>query len=211
MSRRIKMNPGDKYGRLTIVSEVEKINKKGHRRFLCRCECGNMRTVDMAGLRQGTTKSCGCLAREQTVARFKTHGMFGTPLYRVWAAMKARCYNPDVSSFSHYGGRGIKVCDEWAEFESFYRWAINNGYKRGLSIDRIDNEGDYRPSNCRWVSPRVQANNTRRNRMLTHNGKTMSIADWGRATGLNQTMIAKRLKRGWSVERALTTPSLRQA
>lgn len=211
MSRKVKIQPGDQYGRLTVVKEVQRKNKKSHRRFLCRCECGNMRTVDMAGLRQGTTKSCGCLAAELTVARSQTHGMFGTPIYRVWAAMKARCHNPNVSSYSCYGGRGIKVCDEWMSFEPFYHWALSSGYARGLSIDRINNEGDYKPSNCRWVSYKTQANNTRRNRMLTYNGKTMSVAAWGRATGLHQAMIVKRLNRGWSTERALTTPSLRQA
>ena len=124
--------------------------------------------------------------------------------------MKQRCYNKNSKSYKNYGGRGIKICDEWLSkengFLNFYNWAINNGYNSNLSIDRIDNNGNYEPSNCRWVNNLIQSNNRRNNRKLTFNGDTLNISEWAKKYNLTISTINHRLDRGWSVEKTLTTP-----
>jgi hypothetical protein len=132
--------------------------------------------------------------------------MFGTPLYNVWAAMKYRCGNPRCSSYPSYGGRGITVCDRWRNsFEAFLA-DMGSTYGPGLSLDRIDNDSGYSPENCRWVTMHQQAGNKRNNHNLSLEGETHTIAEWSRITGISDLTIDKRLRLGWSVERALTTP-----
>ena len=132
------------------------------------------------------------------------HGQKKTPLYRVWCAMKERCNNPHNKRYERYGGRGITVCDEWAEsFESFRTWANANGYEKGLTIDRIDNEKGYGPDNCRWATRAQQNRNYSRNHFLTYNGVTMCVTDWGMYLGINPTTILYRLKSGKTVSEAL--------
>jgi len=201
---KLDIKNGERYGRLVVIEESER--KRGRRHFLCQCDCGKKSIVEMSKLKNGHTKSCGCYALESVKKRSVTHGCFGQPLYGVWNSMKQRCFNKNVSSYSGYGGRGITVCGEWIEFEPFQKWAINNGYETKLTLDRIDNDGNYEPSNCRWVAHRIQANNRSSNHFLTYNKKTMTIAEWSREVGINQLALAKRLKRGWSIERALRTP-----
>ena len=126
--------------------------------------------------------------------------------------MKARCVDPNSHKYHAYGGRGIKVCDEWLNsFESFYEWAMANGYQKDLSIDRIDNDGNYYPENCRWVTQKEQANNTRKNRLLTYNEETHTVAEWATIVGITKAALYHRLSRGWSVKEALTTPMLQAA
>ena len=126
-------------------------------------------------------------------------------LYSVWRHMKERCNNENHMAFQRYGGRGISVCDDWSsEFLSFKSWALENGYNPDLSLDRIDNNGDYCPENCRWATRVEQQNNTSKNRLLTFNGETHSIAEWGRITGVNRRTIMSRLRAGWSIDNALT-------
>lgn len=127
-------------------------------------------------------------------------------LYVVWAGMKARCQNPRGDSYHRYGGRGITVCEEWQEYEPFHAWAIANGYRRGLSLDRIDNDGPYAPENCRWATSRQQAFNTSRNRYLAHEGRRQTVREWANELGMRPTTLLMRLRIGWPVERALTTP-----
>lgn len=130
-----------------------------------------------------------------------------TRLYNIWGHMKNRCSCEKNTFYRHYGGRGIKVCEEWFEFLPFYEWAITNGYTDNLTLDRIDVNGNYEPSNCRWVTRKAQSNNRRDNKLVTFNGKTKSIAQWAEMTGIKDTTIRYRIKQGWSVEKTLTTPA----
>lgn len=138
------------------------------------------------------------------------HGLGNTKnrLYRIWANMKSRCYNPKASRFEHYGGKGVIICPEWLhDFRAFYDWAMSHGYSDELSIDRIDVNGNYEPDNCRWERPKVQSNNLSVNRKITFNGVTRTLSEWATATGINRRTIAARLDlHGWTVEQALTIP-----
>ena len=153
-------------------------------------------------------KSCGCLNVETQNRTHTTHGLSKERLYHVYYTMKARCNNPKNAIYPRYGGRGIKVCTEWADsFLSFYEWAVNNGYREGLSIDRIDTDGNYEPDNCRWVDSFAQANNKSVNHLMTLNGETHTISEWSKITGISQYVLVQRVnKLGWSDEDALTTP-----
>lgn len=133
-------------------------------------------------------------------------GRKGTRLYRIFYNMMARCTNPNVKSYPRYGGRGIRICPEWSDFSAFQEWALSHGYADNLTIDRIDNDGDYEPSNCRWVTMKEQSSNTSRNRNVTLHGVTKLLDDWSRYYGINPKTVRDRLRRGWELERALTTP-----
>ena len=208
MPARIKVEPGEKYNRWTIIEEVEK--KKGKRYFLCRCDCGTIREVRFIALRSGGSKSCGCLRNDKSRERRTTHGKWGTKIYECWHHMKQRCLNENDNNYDYYGGRGISVCEEWMDFENFYEWAIENGYKEGLTLERIDVNGDYCPENCTWVTQAEQLNNTRRTRKITFQGKTQSLKEWWREIkdeiNITYQSLRKRLNNGWEVERAFTEP-----
>lgn len=128
-------------------------------------------------------------------------------LYRIWANMRTRCNNPNFTKYEDYGGRGIKVCQEWQRFELFYEWAMANGYADTLTLDRIDNDNGYSPTNCRWVTQTEQCNNKRNNHLLTYNGETLTIAQWAKRLGVNYFSLHDRItKLGWSAEKAISTP-----
>lgn len=129
---------------------------------------------------------------------------YETRLYSCWAAMKGRCNNPHYKEYENYGGRGISVCEEWYDFKPFAKWALSNGYRDDLTIDRIDNDGDYRPRNCRWVDRFVQANNKSNNHLVVYKGKTQTVAEWADALGVDYFTFSRRIRAGWSVERAIT-------
>lgn len=176
--------------------------------YRCQCDCGKIGTVRSSSLRGGRSSSCGCFANELVSKRSRTHGMSSSRIFYIWGGMLNRCNNPNDYHYKWYGGRGISVCPEWMQsFESFYEWSITNGYSEGMSIDRIDNNGNYEPSNCRWITHHEQMYNTRRNVMLTHEGKTMCAKEWSKITGIKDGTICYRKKKlGWSDEKTLTTP-----
>lgn len=157
-------------------------------------------------------KSCGCLSRQSNSELHKTHGKSNTRLFHVWMNMKQRCNNPNHHAYDEYGGRGIKICNEWeSDFESFEKWAFANGYdenapKRMCTLDRIDVNGNYEPCNCRFISNAEQQGNKRNNVFVVYHGEKATIAEWARRTGLTHSTIRCRLRRGWDVERTLTTP-----
>lgn len=196
---------GQRFGRLTVIRRAE--NKRGRVAWLCRCDCGANTIASADKLRSGHTQSCGCIHKKQLTLRNTVHNGCGTRLYCIWAHIRSRCYKETCKDFPLYGGRGIRMCDEWEyDFDAFRRWALTNGYDDKLSIDRIDVNGNYCPENCRWANDTQQANNKRRNHAITFDGETHTLAEWETMTGIKQETIRARLKLGWTVEKTLTTP-----
>lgn len=204
---------GKRFGRYTVLKRVENsANRKA--RWLCRCDCGTEKVVTGYYLRKGRTKSCGCYNRDliTKVGKNNTmHGLSHTRLYVIWNGMVRRCHNPKAQRYESYGGRGITVCDEWLnDFMTFRAWALSHGYHDDLSIDRIDNNKGYNPDNCRWATDSEQANNMSSNTMITFNGKTQNMKQWSIELGISYIALVCRFERGWSVERAFTTPVRQQ-
>lgn len=197
---------GRSYGRLVVLRRDNSQTRAAY--WICRCDCGKEAIVQACHLRSGATKSCGCFHDESARARdHSTHGGSKTRLFRVWKGMKSRCYSKSDTKYKNYGGRGIKVCDEWQQFESFRDWALANGYRDDLTIDRIDVNGNYEPSNCRWITNKEQQNNRTNNLLLTYSGKTQTLTQWAEETGINEMALRSRIKKlKWPVKRALTEP-----
>lgn len=176
--RSVFVAEGQKSGRLTVITPDA--GKRGKARAaLCLCECGKKKLIDVWQIANKTTKSCGCLVVDIASSLSFRHGEEGSRLYGIWHGMKSRCYTKSADNWSRYGGRGISVCDDWRNlYESFRDWAIDAGYADGLQIDRIDNNGDYEPNNCRWVTPRENSNNRGNNRWLTAFGERKTLSEW---------------------------------
>lgn len=190
----MKVEIGRKYNLLTPIKFFG-TDERNNKLYWCKCDCGNEKIVKTTDLVRGVVKSCGCLAKQALIERCVTHGKTKHPLYSKWHTMKSRCNNPNNASYERYGGRGITVCDEWENsFEAFYEWSMANGYKKGLSIDRIDNDGNYEPANCRWATAKEQCNNTSRNRHLEAFGENHTIAEWSRITGINVETLYCRIQ-----------------
>lgn len=188
---------GKKYGKLTFIRKVD--SRKG----VFECECGRTKVINMGNVGYGAVKSCGCLRSTS----HNIHGHSGEKLYYVWHTMIERCTNPDYRSYKYYGGRGITVCDEWKnDYMVFRGWALDNGYKDGLTLDRINNNKSYHPSNCHFVTMYQQNRNKRTNVMITFRGKTMCMSDWARATKIPRATIRKRYDMGWSADEIFLTP-----
>ena len=195
---------GRRYGHLTVISYSHRGKRRNHF-WNCICDCGKEACVNSAHLKNGTTKSCGCLRYEVAHARkkIKSHR-----LHTIWSSMKQRCNNPNNAKYKSYGGRGVKICEDWLDFSNFFDWAINNGYSDNLSIDRIDVNGNYEPSNCRWVSNKIQARNKQNTVYLEYEGISKSISDWADEKGISHEVIKKRMSLGWTAEEILNIPVL---
>lgn len=186
------------FGRLIAIEPTKKVDWKLY--WWCHCECGNFTEVRQDHLTRGEIVSCGCYNNEHRNVFKPTHGMDGTPLQNVWFSMRQRCRDTNLPSYHRYGGRGITVCDEWkTNFSAFHSWAISAGYAPGLSIDRIDNDGNYCPENCRWATRAEQANNRRSNSYLSVHGICKTIAQWSKLAGVDQSMM-----RYWLINNRLT-------
>lgn len=194
---------GQRFGRLTVLYRLHNCHKK-RVHWLCHCDCGKLVEVQSGHLLSSHTKSCGCLSTDKSIQRSTTHGKSNSKLYKLYYNIKARCYNKNSVSYKYYGARGIKICSEWLnDFMSFYNWAMNTNYQEGLTIDRIDTDGNYEPNNCRWATPEQQAKNRRSNRIYTINGETHCVVEWCEILGLNYWTVIRRIDRGWSIEQAL--------
>ena len=204
MSRYIDIT-NKKFNRLLAKERIycEKQKKMAWR---CECECGGEIIVTYNQLNRGNTKSCGCLNKENILARNTVHNESKTRLYKIWVGMRQRCNNPNKKSYNDYGGRGIRVCGEWDTFETFKEWAISNGYNDTMTIERVDPNGNYEPINCTWIPKSEQAKNRTNCNFLTFNGKTQTVSDWARELNIHRTTINNRLRKGWSAEDALTKP-----
>ena len=197
---------GKQFGRWTVICRDGKEYKNGSK-WICRCSCGTVKSVFSQHLTRGVSQSCGCLAAEKNSETLKTHGMTNTRLFHIWQLMRERCYNSSHPAYNRYGGRGICVCKEWENFQPFYNWAMINGYAEDLTIDRIDNNGNYEPDNCRWVNLFVQANNKCNNRYFPYNGELHTLPEWSRLYGISFPALRSRvIYHGWTMERALTEP-----
>lgn len=198
---------GNKYGRLTVLKLAPKRENSTKRYWICECECGNIIEVRTANLISGHTKSCGCLHKEilkqdrygNNIDNINKHKI----IYSVWNSMRSRCYNPKNKAYKYYGERGIKICDEWQYFPNFKKWACENGYNIGLTIDRIDSNGNYEPNNCRWTTMKKQQNNKRNTKYLTYKGITKPVAEWRDIYGLTKDQINYRIRAGWDIEEIL--------
>lgn len=200
MSKKVDMI-GRKFGKLTVLEECKERNKQSQLMYKCKCDCGNIKIVRGYTLRNGSSKSCGCLNK---INHHKTHGKSGTRLYSIFCDMKKRCYNNNCNDFHNYGGRGVSIYDEWLnDFQTFYDWSITHGYKDNLTIDRIDVDGNYEPNNCRWVDVKKQANNRRNNVHLSYNGKTKTMSQWAKELNVPIGRIKTRHRRGWSEKECL--------
>ena len=191
-----------KFGRWTVFEQAKERDNKRHIMWVCKCDCGTIRKVQGSNLRASLSRSCGCISEEANRKRLATHGMGSTNIYKIWKGMKSRCYNPNNDSYKYYGGRGIKVCNRW--FESFENFLADMGMPaEEMSIDRIDGDGDYDPSNCKWATHKEQMRNTTSNRMITFNGESKLLTDWADKLNMGSSGLRYRLK-NWPLEKALT-------
>lgn len=190
---------GKRFGRWLVLEETSE-RRKGNVMWLCKCDCGTVRTVSASTLKTGKSVSCGCYNKEVITTHGKTHSR----LYHTWTSMVRRCTDPNSPEADGYINRGIKVCDEWLNsFEAFRDWATENGYQDGLSIDRINNNGNYEPSNCRWATAKEQSRNRRSNVILTYNGESHCMVEWAEILKVPRDRLANRYRRGWPTKEIL--------
>lgn len=202
--KRIEIKTGEVYGNLTVISECVPRIYSGypHRVFMCQCKCGETKEILLSKIRTGHTISCGCYKKEVFIKHHHTHNMSNTKFYRLWNGMKNRCYLKSDKDYKNYGSRGISVCEEWRkDILSFYNWAIDNGYKNGLSIDRIDNNGSYEPNNCRWITNAEQSHNKRNNVNIKIDGITKCLSEWCRIFNVSRSTATNRLHNGYDINK----------
>lgn len=195
---------GQRFGRWTVIEPAE--NKNGLTMWLCRCDCGTEKTVRTSHLKSGRSKSCGCHQYDHLrnkpgnypeEVRIKR-------LYRIWKNILRRCQSNNYPGYKNYGGRGIIVCEDWNDYVLFARWALDHGYSKDLTIDRIDINGNYTPDNCRWVTMLEQSHNKRNNRLETINGVTKTVAEWSREYDIESNTLLRRLNKGMSITEAIS-------
>lgn len=189
---------GMKFGYWKVVERAAN-NSQGSAMWACECECGNRRILRAQVLRNGRSLSCGCHKNDYN----KRHGGKGSRLYEIWRQMRYRCDNQNNHAYNDYGGRGIKVCSEWYDFAKFRDWAYSAGYSDDLSIDRIDVNGNYEPSNCRWATSKIQMNNRRNTAHYEYNGELKTLSEWSRELGIPRTTLINRMKKGRTFEEAI--------
>ena len=207
IQKHVKDIAGMRFGRLTAIKVVG-TSKTGCSIWEFECDCGNKIQKIGAEVRCGSVRSCGCLRRETTRNRTITHGQSKTRLYKIWHKMRDRCSDSAYGDDKRlYYERGIRVCEEWSQFEPFMIWAIENGYEHHLSIDRVDVNGNYEPNNCRWATPKEQARNTRHNVYVEVNDERMTKAEMTERYGIDGTTFDHRIRKGWSETRAAITPT----
>lgn len=202
---------GKRFGRLLVIRQGE--SQHGRIAWECLCDCGNTKTIIGKVLTTGKTISCGCARSEKSSEKATKHNMCGSKLYYAYWNMKDRCSNPNNDHYKWYGGEGKTVCDEWLGengFIKFADWSFENGYKDGLTIDRIDNSKGYSPDNCRWVTPKQNCRNKRNNHLITINNETKSIVEWAEIYNISDFVIRSRIKNGWDEVKAVTTPLMRK-
>lgn len=209
MGNRLEIKAGDRYNRMVIIKEGDaKIYPSvGSRRmFKCLCDCGVIKTVNLGSLRSGLTQSCGCLKIEMVKISSTTHGQWYTRQSKIWRGMIQRIKNSKNSSYNYYGGRGVTVDKKWLTFEGFWE-DMEEGYSDELSLDRVNNDGNYCKENCRWATKKEQARNTSTNRIIKFNGQEKCITEWSKELGGSSALLYKRInKLGWSIHKSLTTP-----
>ncbi len=204
---------GDRFGWLTVKGTKSNL-AKGYPRRLVRCDCRRFKVVATTSLRRGKTKSCGCRRTELVRLALRTHGDSETRLYNQWTLMRQRCYNPNRDAYRYYGGEGKEVCAEWRhDYVAFKDWALTSGgYQEGLTIERLDNAKGYSPDNCTWIPRNRQPHNTRRTVWVTMDGETKRVVEWVEDPRcvVSYDVLKRRVKEGWSHERAITTPTRRR-
>lgn len=198
MSRPIANIVGAKFGRLTVVERAE--NKSRYACWLCKCDCGNIVIVRDSDLKVGGTKSCGCFRKDKVTK----HNLCGTRIYHIYHDILKRCYNKNSKRYDDYGGRGISMCEEWRnDFKRFYDWCVSNGYQENLTIDRIDNSGNYEPKNCRWVDFKTQARNRKSNHIIEFNGERMLVVEFSEKYNINYSTVLSAIKRNDNLDNLL--------
>jgi hypothetical protein len=206
---------GDTFGKLTVLKIYLKYNGKRNNTFLlCKCNCGVIKEYPRSNIVRKHTKSCGCINKERLKIKpiRITHNLSKTKLFKIWKGMRKRCNNKKDKNYHNYGFRGIKVCDEWNQFINFYNWSIENGYQENLSIDRINNNGNYEPLNCRWTNNIIQGNNKSNNHLITLFNETKTLSEWIRDDRTkidNPVTFCTRLSRGWNKNDALLIPPIK--
>lgn len=194
-----------RFGKWTVIGRHVRFRRKTY--WPCGCDCGHVGLIWAPSLTSGDSTNCGCVRRKKLVARNGTHGLTSHPLYQRWSGMIARCEDPNNSGYPNYGGRGIRVCESWRK--SFKAFLDNMGEPPTPkhTLDRIDNDGDYEPNNCRWVTGKQNSRNTRKNRLIEFRGETLALVEWGERLGIApKTLHARIMVFGWGIEKAFTTP-----
>lgn len=206
MPRKATDLTGRRFGMLTVIQRASPKPYTKESVWLCQCDCGNIKEITKGALVRGDTISCGCFRRKR-MAEIQSQKRYPYKrLKNIWHGMIDRCENPKAKSYPIYGAKGITVCDEWKNLDVFVQWALSSGYSEELTIDRIDGDKGYSSQNCRWADTITQQNNKSNNHLLTVNGRTDTIANWSRVSGLSHNLISERKRCGWSDEQAVLTP-----